>query len=373
MTGHGVTSVLIVDDSAMVRKVLTMGFEADPSFKVVGAARNVETAEQLLAAYQPDVITLDIEMPEVDGLTWLRDLMKNRPIPVVIITSLGKGSGEVTMAAMESGAIDVIDKPMVGAGSGLGSIMEEIKGRVKAASRANLTRPLARKSEMRALPRPAWPTGAGQKIMAVGSSTGGVQALARILPMFPANSPGILIVQHMPEGFTAPFARRLNGLCAMEVREAEDGDLVQDGQILIAPGGVRHLRVERSGKLYRTYLSEGAPVCFSRPSVDVLMKSLASAVGRNAVGTILTGMGRDGAAGLKAIRDAGGLTMAQDADTSVVYGMPGAAAEIGGAAHVLPLDAIPAMMLRDMPAQKMAFSRTEDHQNSKPPLRHSPS
>ena len=355
MTGRHVTSVLIVDDSAMVRKVLSMGFEADPNFRVAGVARDVDSAERILKEATPDVITLDIEMPHVDGLTWLRQLMSKTPIPVVIITSLTKSATEVTMEAMENGAVDVIDKPMIGAGSGLGTIMSEIKSRVLAASKANLARVSGSQLAKSSLQRPAWPSRSGQKIMAIGSSTGGVQALARILPMFPADSPGILIVQHMPEGFTAPFARRLDGLCPMEVREASHGDLVQDGQILLAPGGSRHLKLERFGMLFKTVLEVGPPVCFSRPSVDVLMHSLAATAGENGVGAILTGMGRDGAAGLLAIHKAGGFTVAQNAETSVVFGMPAAAIEAGGADHVLPLDDIPAMMLRDRP-QKRSFS-----------------
>lgn len=347
MTVRRATSVLIVDDSAMVRKVLCMGFEADPSFRVVGAARDVDSAQNILRQDIPDVITLDIEMPNVDGLTWLRQLMSTTPIPVVIITSLSNSATEITMEAMEYGAVDVIDKPMIGAGSGLGPIMNEIKARVRAASSADLTRLAASQHSNSKLQRPSWPSRTGQKIMAIGSSTGGVQALARILPMFPADSPGILIVQHMPEGFTDPFARRLDSLCPMEVREAGDGDLIQDGQILIAPGGDRHLRLERDGKLFKTVLESGPRVCFSRPSIDVLMHSLASAAGENSAGAILTGMGRDGASGLLEIHRSGGLTVAQNAETSVVYGMPGAAIEAGGVDHVLPLDAIPAKMLSD--------------------------
>lgn len=350
MTDKQVTSVLIVDDSAMVRKVLSMGFEADPAFRVVGVAHNTEMGQKLLEETRPDVVTLDIEMPHVDGLTWLKQIMSDRPVPVVIISSFGGADTDQTLAAMEMGAVDVIRKPMVGIGGGLGPLMDEIRCRVRAAARANLRRVPLRRAQVDPLTRTAWPMRGGQKIMAIGSSTGGVQALARILPLFPANSPAILIVQHMPEGFTTSFARRLDGLCSMDVREAADDDIVQDGQVLIAPGGNRHMVVRRSGGLFRIALIEGAPVCFASPSVDVLFKSMAETVGRNASAAILTGMGRDGAAGLLELRKAGARTYAQNAETCVVYGMPAAAVEAGAAQQTLPLDNIPAMLLHDDPS-----------------------
>lgn len=348
MKSDGIISVLIVDDSAMVRKILTMGFESDPGFRVVGVANNVETARRLVEETKPDVLTLDIEMPRIDGLTWLRELMADTPIPVVIISSLIGRSPEVTMHAMESGAVDVIEKPTTTIGMGNLPVMHDIRNRVRAAAFARL-RPVRINRPVRAqpVPRPSWPRRAGQKIMAIGSSTGGVQALARILPMFPADSPAVLIVQHMPQGFTDSFAKRLNGLCKMDVREARDGDLVQDGLVLVAPGGDRHMQLRRDGFLYRVALVEGPSVCFSRPSVDVLFDTAARTAGPNMTAAILTGMGRDGAKGLLAIREAGGRTIAQDCETSVVYGMPAAAAEIGAADQIAPLDLIPSLMLSD--------------------------
>lgn len=340
-------SVLIVDDSAMVRKLLSMGFEADPRFRVVGTAHNAEAAQRLLEETSPDVVTLDIELPHVDGLTWLRQIMTTRPVPVVIIASLHRGSADITMQAMELGAIDVIQKPMGGVGAGLGQIMAEICARVGAAASAKIDRVTARPEPRTTRSRPLWPSRNGQRVMGIGSSTGGVQALARILPVFPADSPAILVVQHMPEGFTASFAKRLDGLCAMEVREACDGDLVQDGVVLIAPACGRHMELRRTGALYRVALTDGPPVCFSRPSVDVMFQSLAQAAAGNGVAAILTGMGRDGARGLLRVREAGGRTIAQDAATSVVYGMPGVAAELGAAQQILPLDAIPEAMQRE--------------------------
>lgn len=360
MTGKSAVRVLIVDDSAMVRKILSMAFDADPGFEVVGLAHNVTTAQKLLDEQKPDVITLDIEMPQIDGLTWLRQLMGWKPVPVVVISSLSQGSADVSMMALETGAVDVIPKPMGGVGAGLGPIMEEIKSRVRAAAYADLTRISLPRTIRAARQRPAWPRRHGQKVMAIGSSTGGVQALARILPVFPGDSPAILIVQHMPEGFTASFAKRLDGLCDMEVREAKDGDLVQDGLVLLAPGGTRHMTVRWIGALYRIALTEGTHVNFSRPSVDVLFRSVATAAGVNAVGAILTGMGRDGAAGLLEMRKAGGRTIAQDENTSVVYGMPAIAAEMGAANLVLPLDSIPDAMMRD-PARPEPADPTDQY------------
>jgi two-component system, chemotaxis family, protein-glutamate methylesterase/glutaminase len=325
MSAASPITVLIVDDSAMVRKVLQLGFEAAGDIKVVGTAHSAEQAREMLTRLQPDVVTLDVEMPKTDGLTFLREIMAERPMPVVIISSLGRGSVDVTMRAMEYGAVDVIVKPSIGVDSGLSPIMEDIRARVRAAAVARVRRNNAHRLHdsmpAPAQARPTWPSRFGQKIMTIGSSTGGVQALTRILPTFPADAPAILIVQHMPEGFTGPFAQRLNSLCKMEVREARDGDLVQDGLVLIAPGGKLHMELRKIGGIYRIALVEGE--------------------------AILTGMGRDGAEGLLAIREAKGQTLAQDAETSVVFGMPGAAVERGAAMKVVPLDAIPRLMLAE--------------------------
>lgn len=349
MSEDKVISVLIVDDSAMIRKVLSMGFENDPRFRVAGTAHSADQARKLIEEVHPDVLTLDIEMPNIDGLTFLAEVMARSPMPIVIISSLALEGTEVTMRAMELGAVDVIAKPTAGVDRGLNPIMDSIKTRVAAAAHARLARriPALLPSVRRrpAMVRPAWPKRPGQKIMAIGASTGGVQALARILPLFPADSPGILVVQHMPDGFTGAFAKRLNTLCSMEVREAGDGDLVQDGLVLLAPGGQRHMQLHRSGFLYRIALTAGDPVCFSRPSVDVLFQTVADTVGANASAALLTGMGRDGAAGLLAIRKAGGFTVAQDAASSVVYGMPAAAVQLGAAWDSVTLEDIPARLL----------------------------
>jgi two-component system chemotaxis response regulator CheB len=362
MSRYKPITVLIVDDSAMIRKVLSMGFEGDTRLKIVGTAHSVEQARSMIDALCPDVVTLDIEMPKVDGLTFLAEIMARRPMPVVIISSLAHESTELTMRAMELGAVDVIAKPALGIDRGLTAIMETIRTRVAQASQARVvgrtSSAITQPSVQPVQTRLAWPKRPGQKIIAIGASTGGVQALARILPMLPANSPGVLVVQHMPDGFTAAFAKRLNTLCSVDVREACDGDLVQDGLVLLAPGGQRHMQLRRAGFLYRVALTEGRHVCFSRPSVDVLFQSVAETAGPNASAAILTGMGRDGSAGLLAIRTAGGFTLAQDGESSVVNGMPAAAIEIGAAWDVVTLDDIPKRLLN--PATGVAPAPTWD-------------
>ena len=341
--------VLIVDDSAMVRKVLSLGFAADPRIEVMGTASSAEAAWEIMQRDRPDVITLDVEMPRVDGLSFLRRFLPEMPIPTVMISSLTQAGAQVTMQAMEAGAVDVISKPSLGLASGLPAIMTGICTRVRAAharvSLGRTRRTTAHPILTASTARPGIPS-----IIAIGSSTGGVQALSTILPEFPPETPGIAIVQHMPEGFTGPFASRLDSLCRMKVREAKDGDVLTTGLVLVAPGGTRHMTVERHGRAFQVRLVEGDPVCFSRPSVDVLMESVARVAGPQACAAILTGMGRDGAKGLLAIRRAGGQTYAQDEATSVVYGMPMAARDNGAAAEVLPLEEIPARMLQGLAA-----------------------
>lgn len=336
--------VLIVDDSAMARKVLTMGLSADPGIEVLGAASNADAAWDLMQQQRPDVITLDVEMPKVDGLTFLRQFLPKMPIPTVMISSLTQKGATITVQAMEAGAVDVISKPSLGLADGLPAIMTDICCRVRAAASARVLLGRTRRALPNALP-PVIPHRSQAAILAIGSSTGGVQALSSILPCFPPGSPGIVIVQHMPEGFTGPFASRLDSFCHLSVREARHGDVLESGMVLVAPGGSRHMTVSRHGRNFRVSLIDGDPVCFSRPSVDVLFDSVARAAGANAVGAILTGMGRDGANGLLTMRRAGAHTFAQNEQTSVVYGMPMAARDNGGAEHVLPLEDIPARML----------------------------
>lgn len=352
MIGADRIRVLIVDDSAMVRKVLTMGLSADPAIEVVATASNADIAWKMIQLHRPDVVTLDVEMPGTDGLTFLRTFLPKIPVPTVMISSHTQEGAEITMRAMEAGAVDVLSKPTIGLADGLPSIMPEVSARVRAAASARVV--IGRR-----LPRPPRlsvpsPTGAKSGLIAIGSSTGGVQALSRILPQFPKDTPPILIVQHMPEGFTGPFANRLDALCQMSVREARDGDTVEPGTVLVAPGGKEHMTVTRHAGSYRIALRGGDPVCYSRPSVDVLFDSVARVAARGCAAALLTGMGRDGAQGLLAIRRAGGRTVAQDEATSVVYGMPMAAAEIGAAEAILPLDDIAARLLQMLPAPSQA-------------------
>lgn len=352
MTGANRIRVLVVDDSAMVRKVLTLGLSADPGIEVVGTASNADTAWKMMQLHRPDVVTLDVEMPGTDGLTFLRSFLPKLPIPTVMISSHTQQGAEVTVRAMEAGAVDVLPKPSLGLADGLPSIMPEVSARVRAAASARVVigRRVPRSVTPLVSPRSGPPSG----LIVIGSSTGGVQALSHILPQFPADGPPILIVQHMPEGFTGPFANRLNALCAMSVREARDGDPVEPGTVLVAPGGKEHMAVVRHGRGLRVTIQPGDPVCFSRPSVDVLFDSVARIAARGCAAALLTGMGRDGANGLLAIRKAGGRTVAQDEATSVVYGMPMAAAEIGAAEAILPLDDIPARLLQMLPANAQA-------------------
>lgn len=350
MTAAPRIRVLIVDDSAMVRRVLTMGLSADPAIEVMAAVSNTAEAWQLMQARRPDVVTLDLEMPGTDGLTFLSTYLPEMPVPTVVISSLTRQGAEITLRAMEAGAVDVLPKPLLGPADGLPSILPEVCARVRAAATARV----ASGRRLRRVPVPPKPAmaGAGGRggLVAIGSSTGGVQALTRILPMFPADAPPVLIVQHMPEGFTGPFANRLDSICAMQVREARDGDDLMPGRILIAPGGRTHMELARKGRGFCVHLREGDPVAYSRPSVDVLFTSVAHHAGAQAAAALLTGMGRDGAKGLLAIRNAGGRTVAQDEATSIVFGMPMAATEVGAAEAVLPLEAIPARLLQMLPA-----------------------
>lgn len=353
--------VLIVDDSAMTRRVLASGLSSDPLITVVGTASGAEAAWRLMQEEKPDVVTLDIEMPGMDGLTFLKSYLPRMPIPTVVISSMTREGTQVSLRAMEAGAVDIITKPTLGVGDGLPGIMSGVCARVRAAA---LARVEAGRTGMRPVTpavgltrpamRPRLPGAPSRQVIAIGASTGGVQALSRILPLFPADSPAIVIVQHMPEGFTAAFAQRLDMMCPMTVREARDGDLLIDGTILVAPGGARHMSLARSPQGLTVRLVEGEPVAFSRPSVNVLFDSVARLAGRDAVAAILTGMGRDGATGMMAIRRAGGRTIAQEESTCVVNGMPQAATDLGAVEETLPLDAIPARLLALLSAPRNA-------------------
>ncbi|MDB5103444.1 MAG: response regulator receiver modulated CheB methylesterase [Fibrobacteres bacterium] len=342
--------VLLVDDSAIVRKVLAQELSKDPEIEVVGAAPDPFVARDMIIRLKPDVLTLDIEMPRMDGLTFLRRLMSYYPLPVVIVSSLTPRGGDVALEAIDIGAVEVVCKP--GASYAVGDMAVELRDKIKAAARSKM-RP-ASDREASAVP----PHGrlsllrTTHSVVAIGASTGGTQALQALLSTLPANSPGIVIVQHMPEHFTRSFAERLDTLCAIRVKEAEHGDLVSPGRALIAPGNF-HMELERSGAVYKVSVRPGELVSRHRPSVNVLFRSVAKYAGRNAVGAILTGMGNDGAEGMKEMKEQGADTIAQDEATCVVFGMPKEAIAMGGVDHVLPLEAIPAKIL-DLASRKGA-------------------
>ena len=332
--------VLIVDDSAVVRQVLASELSRDPQIEVVGTAADPYIARDKIVALEPDVLTLDVEMPRMDGLAFLRKLMHFRPMPVVIVSSLTQAGSDMALQAMEAGAVDVVAKP--GAAYTLGDVSRLLIDKVKAAAQARLIRPAVRPTSPPVAP--AALTRTTHQVIAIGTSTGGTEALRQILPRLPINTPGILIVQHMPKTFTGAFAESLNRTAAIEVKEAQDGDTLIPGKALLAPGN-RHMLLRRSGAVYMVQLKDGPHVNRHRPSVDVLFHSVAQTAGRNAVGVIMTGMGNDGAAGLKAMHDAGARTIAQDEASCVVFGMPREAIKLGAADVVAPLDDIPAAII----------------------------
>jgi two-component system, chemotaxis family, protein-glutamate methylesterase/glutaminase len=333
--------VLIVDDSAVVRKILSRELDAKPGITVVGTAPDPYIAREKIIQLKPDVLSLDVEMPRMDGITFLRKLMAAHPMPVIVLSSMAEEGGPVALEALEAGAVDVVRKP--GASYTVQETCDEMATLIRAAvesfraGRKNLPPPAA-------IPRPRPPqvkamTKTTQKIIAVGASTGGVQSLTQVFTQLPPTTPGIVVVQHMPPRFTTLFAQRMNDNCAMTVKEAEHGDHVLDGQILIAPGG-KHMTLARSGAVYYVQLNDGPLVCQQRPSVDVLFNSVAKYAGANAVGAILTGMGADGANGMKEMHDAGAKTIAQDEASSIVFGMPKEAIKLGGADYIIPLNRI---------------------------------
>jgi two-component system chemotaxis response regulator CheB len=348
-------AVMIVDDSAVVRQVMQSILEQEPDLEVIGAASDPLFAMDKMARRWPDVIVLDIEMPRMDGLTFLRKLMAERPTPVVICSTLTESGTETALQAMAAGAADIITKPKVGLRDFLlqssGELVRAVRGAAKANVKALRPRALAgavpeRLSADAILPPGPTPAMARttERVVAIGTSTGGTQALEQVLVALPRITPGIVVVQHMPEKFTASFAQRLDSLCEVNVREAVNNDRVLPGQVLIAPGG-RHMVVKRSGAFYQVQIMEGPHVNRHRPSVDVLFRSVARCAGSNATGIIMTGMGDDGARGLKEMLDAGADTYAQDEASCVVFGMPREAIKLGAARQVLGLDAIPKAIL----------------------------
>lgn len=349
--------VLVVDDSAIVRKVLTSILDAEPDIEVVGTAPDPYIARDKILSLRPDVLTLDIEMPRMDGLTFLDRIMRYHPLPVIMISSLAQSSTRASLEALSRGAVDVLAKP--GGPYSVGDLKADLPRRVRAAVKARLDRVPARKTENagaspvsiscveNALPgtvqadwKPVPATAVSQSMLvAIGASTGGTTAIERVLSALPDGLPPMVVAQHIPAGFSAAFAERLNRVCAMEVREARDGDQTRPGLVLVAPGN-RHMRVHQQAGGWRIVLDDGPKVCYQRPSVDVLFRSVAEEAGSRAIGVILTGMGADGAEGLLAMRRAGARTCAQDEDSSVVFGMPREAIERGAAEHVLSINGI---------------------------------
>ena len=337
--------VLIVDDSALVRSVLTRGLGGDPSLEVVGAARDPYEARDLLVKLRPDVLTLDLEMPRMDGLSFLRKFMAVLPTPTIVLSSLATPGSALAQQAREAGAVAVLAKPALNVAGGLDSGMADLIRRIKLAASTRVARrsspqePASNANSSTALDVTT------DQVIGLGASTGGVSALGRILPQLPAWLPGVVVVQHIAAGFSAGFAERLDTQCAMRVSEARDGERILRGHILVAPGGSKHLRVQRLGGEYRIKLTEGAPVSGHVPSVDVFFESLALCGAQNALGGLLTGMGADGAKGLLLMRQARARTFIQDRESSAVWGMPGAAHELGAAEQTLALTAIPAALL----------------------------
>lgn len=341
--------VMIVDDSAVVRQVLAATLAEHPDIEIMGTASDPVFALEKMRRAWPDVIVLDVEMPRMDGITFLRKLMSERPTPVVICSTLTEKGAETTMQALAAGALGIVTKPKMGLKSFLQDASDDLASAVKAAARANLRRiaplpavaPPPKLTADAILPAAAHAMAeTTDRVVAIGTSTGGTQALERVLTALPRVSPGIVIVQHMPEKFTGAFAERLNGMCQIEVREAISGDRVIPGRALIAPGG-RHMLLKRSGAQYHVEVIDGPPVSRHRPSVDVLFRSVAKCAGRNALGIIMTGMGDDGAKGMREMHDMGARTVAQDEASCVVFGMPKEAIKLGGVTHVTSLDHIP--------------------------------
>jgi two-component system, chemotaxis family, protein-glutamate methylesterase/glutaminase len=326
--------VLVIDDSAVARQLLSSHLARDPAIEVVGTAADPYVAWEKMRTLDPDVLTLDIEMPRMDGITFLEKLMRRHPIRVLMVSSLTDAGCATTLRALELGAIDFVTKPLVGLRERFPELAQELTEKVKMAAAARLPAPRTAPALRRLRSVGAMRT--TQRIIAIGASTGGTEAIREFLTVLPADAPGIVIVQHMPEKFTRGFAARLDGLCAVRVKEAEDGDRALAGHVLVAPGN-RHMRLVRDGAVYVVHLSDEPHVNRHRPSVDVLFHSCAQAAGANAVGIIMTGMGADGARGLLAMRQAGAATLAQDEASCVVFGMPRTAIDLGAAELVVPL------------------------------------
>lgn len=338
--------VLIVDDSALVRQLLTEIFSRERDMTVVGAAPNPLVAREMIRATDPDVLTLDIEMPQMDGLDFLERLMRLRPMPVVMVSTLTDRGSEATLRALELGAIDFVSKPKLGIAQGIGDYADEIVAKVRVAARA---RGLRARPVRPVAPQPLPQLGnrrlSTEKLIFIGASTGGTEAVREVLERMPADSPAVLITQHMPPGFTKTFAARLDSLCRLHVSEAVDGERVLPGHAYVAPGG-RHLKLVRSGANYVAALDDGEPVNRHKPSVEVLFHSAAELCGPNAIGVMLTGMGRDGALAMRRMKDAGAWNVAQDEASCVVFGMPKEAIAAGAVDEILPVQDIAGRLLQ---------------------------
>jgi len=365
--------VLIIDDSALIRKLLTAILNSAGDIEVVGVARDPIIARDKIKELKPDVLTLDIEMPRMDGISFLANLMRLRPMPVVMVSSMTEKNADVTLQALELGAVDFVSKPKLDITSGLEKCAEEIISKVRIAAKARVHPVEIQTLEI----TPKYSADAilkdkkkrrhivtTDKIIAIGASTGGTEAIKEILSEMPAHAPGIVITQHIPEIFSKPFAERMNRFSAMTVFEASDGQQILPGHVYIAPGN-KHLVVKRSGARYICQLNEGPPVNRHRPSVDVMFRSIAQNVGPNAIGVLLTGMGSDGAAGLLEIHNIGGPTIIQDEKTSVVWGMPGEAFRVGAADVVLPLKEIATNLLNTVHnMEKIATKKPDNNTNA---------
>lgn len=349
--------VVVVDDSALVRSLLAEIINRQPDMQCVGSANDPLIAREMIRELNPDVITLDIEMPKMDGIEFLGRLMRLRPMPVVMISTLTERGAEATMRALELGAVDFVAKPRIGLVDGINDLAGQIVDKVRIASQAHVRRALSPVTQVIATPshgsephrNPAVGRLSTEKLICIGASTGGTEAIKEILVRMPADSPGIVITQHMPPGFTTSFAARLDGLCQIAVKEAANGDRILPGHAYIAPGG-KQFRIDKSGANYQCVVEDGELVNRHKPSVEVLFKSAAKVVGRNAFGIMLTGMGNDGAKAMKEMRDSGSYNYVQDEASCVVFGMPREAILHGAADEVLPLLAIAPALLAKLAA-----------------------
>ena len=353
------TTVVVVDDSALVRSILTEIINRQPDMTCIGAAADPLVAREMIRNLNPDVITLDVEMPRMDGLDFLQRLMRLRPMPVVMVSTLTERGAEVTMKALELGAVDFVAKPKIGVADGIRLLADDITDKIRIASKAHIRRAPA----PAAAPAPGAPPAAAakpvtiasigrmstEKIIFIGASTGGTEATKEVLVNLPADCPAVVITQHMPPGFTKSYATRLDGLCKIRVKEAQDGERILPGHGYIAPGGL-HLSVERSGANYIARVQDGDPVNRHKPSVEVLFHSAARVVGPNALGVMLTGMGADGAKAMKVMKDAGSYNFVQNEATCVVFGMPREAINAGAADEVLPLNQIAGKLIERLKA-----------------------